>query len=136
MDAGRARLNSERTILQRQVRDDHAALQVAATLTNSVDRVSRLADVQERLRIAERRLTEIDHELTTLDRETITEAEVTHALADFDLLWQTLAPREQARVLELLIERVDYDGEHGQVSLTFRPCGIRTLTQELQESVA
>ena len=118
------------------MRDDHAALQVAATLTNSVDRVSRLADVQERLRIAERRLTEIDHELTTLDRETITEAEVTHALADFDLLWQTLAPREQARVLELLIERVDYDGEHGQVSLTFRPCGIRTLTQELQESVA
>jgi site-specific DNA recombinase len=45
-----------------------------------------------------------------------------------------LAPREQARILELLIDRVDYDGERGQVSLTFRPCGIRSLTQELQES--
>jgi hypothetical protein len=34
-------------------------------------------------------------------------------------------------VLELLIERVEYDGQHGSVSLTFHPCGIKALTQEL-----
>jgi hypothetical protein len=38
-----------------------------------------------------------------------------------------------------LVERVEYDGEHGNVSLTFHPCGIKSLTQELtnqQEDVA
>ena len=40
-------------------------------------------------------------------------------------------PREQARLLELLVERVEYDGEHGNVSLTFHPCGIKSLTEEL-----
>lgn len=133
LNEGQTRLKSERTVLQRQVRDDHASLQVAATLTNSGARVSRLAEVQERLRVAEQRLTEIDDELSTLEQNAVNEADVTRALADFDRLWQSLAPREQTRILELLIECVDYDGERGQVSLTFRQCGIRSLTHELQE---
>lgn len=56
---------------------------------------------------------------------------ITKVLASFDQLWDSLSPREQARVLELLIERIDYDGQHGSVSLTFHPCGIKALTQEL-----
>ena len=134
MDEGRVRLTSERTALQRQVRDDHQALQMAATLTNPVERASWLAEVQERLRVAERRLTEIDDELARLDQSAISDDEVARSLADFDQVWQSLAPREQARMLELLIERVEYDGERSQVSLTFRPCGVRSLTHELQES--
>jgi site-specific DNA recombinase len=59
------------------------------------------------------------------------EAEVASALGDFDKLWETLAPREQSRVLELLGEWVDYDGEHGRISLMFHPAGIKSLTHEL-----
>ena len=106
----------------------------ASTLADAVERVTVLATVQERLRVAERRLSEIDSELTRLDQNMVSDAEVARSLAEFDQVWQTLAPREQARILELLVERVDYDGERGQVSLTFRPCGIRSLTHELQES--
>ncbi len=51
-------------------------------------------------------------------------------LAEFHQSWETLAPRDQARVIELLIERIDYRGKEGQISLTFRPSGIQTLTQE------
>ena len=125
------RLNHERVALQQQLRDDNARLQAAAAMTDHVGRVSGLADVQQCIRVAERRLTEIDNALISLRDELVDEAEVSRVLADFDQLWETLAPREQGRVLELLVERVEYDGQHGSVSLTFHACGIRALTQEL-----
>ncbi len=56
---------------------------------------------------------------------------MSRVLAEFDQLWETLAPREQGRVLGLLVERVEYDGQRGSVSLTFHACGIRALAQEL-----
>jgi len=134
VETSRRTFTAEQTILQRQVRSHHDLLQAASTLADAVERVSVLANVQERLRVAERRQSEIDSELTRLDQNMISDDEVTRSLAEFDQVWQTLVPREQARILELLVERVDYDGERGQVSLTFRPCGIRSLTHELQES--
>ncbi|MCX6633471.1 MAG: hypothetical protein NT090_00010 [Acidobacteria bacterium] len=51
----------------------------------------------------------------------------------FDPVWESLAPREQARVVQLLVERVAYDGRDGQISVTFRPTGIKTLAAELAE---
>ncbi|HON69193.1 MAG TPA: hypothetical protein PLS23_22165 [Phycisphaerae bacterium] len=51
----------------------------------------------------------------------------------FEPVWDTLAPREQARILHLLIQRVDYDGVNGNVSITFHPTGIKTLADELNE---
>jgi hypothetical protein len=35
---------------------------------------------------------------------------------------------------QLLVERVDYDGQNGSVSITFRPTGIKTLGAELEET--
>jgi site-specific DNA recombinase len=61
----------------------------------------------------------------------VDEAEVSRALVDFDKLWETIAPLEKSRVLELLVERVDYDGEQGRISLTFHATGIKSLTDEL-----
>ena len=128
------RLSNERVALQQQLRDDHARLQVAAGMTNDVQRASRLADVQDHIRTSDRRLSEIENELESLIGKRVSEAEVATALANFDQLWDALAPREQRRVLELLIERVDYDGQRGKVSLTFQPCGIQSLTRELTNS--
>ena len=101
----------------------------SSSLTAS-QRVSQLADLQDLLRTTERRLTEIDNELSVLRANQINESEITHLLAHFHQTWHALAPRDQARVLELLIERIDYRGQDGQISLTFRPTGIQTLTQE------
>ena len=80
---------------------------------------------------AERRVTQIDDELATLEGDLIDEREVAAALADFDALWECLVPREQARVIELLVERVAYDGQGGNVAITFRPSGIKALAGEL-----
>ena len=90
----------------------------------------RLADLQERVQGAERRLTEIREESVRLRAGLVGEDEVATALGEFDPLWQSLSPREQARILHLLIERVDYNGEDETVSVTFRPSGIRELAEE------
>jgi hypothetical protein len=38
--------------------------------------------------------------------------------------------QEQARVVQLLIERIDYDGAQGNLAITFRPGGVRALAQQ------
>ncbi len=129
-EVGISRLNDERSSLQHHLRAQHADLQATASLPSTTKRVSQLADLQERIGTTERRLTEIDSELTALRANQIDESEVTRLLANFHHTWDALAPRDQAHVLELLIERIDYRGKEGQISLTFRPSGIQTLTQE------
>jgi hypothetical protein len=42
-----------------------------------------------------------------------------------------MTPQEQARVLRLLVSRVDYDGKHGKASITFQPLGLKTLAREM-----
>ena len=91
----------------------------------------RLADLHDRIRTSERRLTEINQQIAALDGETVTEAEVQQALALFDPVWESLTPREQARIIELLVEHVTYDGAAGKVSITFHHSGIKTLADEL-----
>jgi site-specific DNA recombinase len=85
------------------------------------------ADFQERVQTAERRLSELGDERERLQRDLIDEADAARALASFDPVWETLSPREQARLLQLLIERVDYDGRDGTISITFHPSGIKAL---------
>ena len=76
-------------------------------------------------------MSEIDSELATLGGTLVDEAEVTAALAEFDAVWDCLAPREQARVVELLVEQVVYDHDRGGVAIAFRETGIKTLVSEL-----
>jgi site-specific DNA recombinase len=45
-----------------------------------------------------------------------------------------LTPREQARIVELLVQRVDFDGATNKVSITFHPSGIKTLVDELNKN--
>ncbi len=75
----------------------------------------------------EQRLTEIREEEYGLQTELVDEDEVAEALRAFASLWESFSPREQARVIELLIERIDYDGANSTVSVTFRPAGITEI---------
>ncbi len=125
------RLNAERAELRGRLRDDHGELGRLAASMRPGD--PSLADAHDRIRDAERRVTEVDDELATLDGDLVDEAEVVAALADFDAVWDCLAPREQSRVIELLVEHVNYDGDRGNISITFRPSGIKTLVGELAQ---
>jgi site-specific DNA recombinase len=125
------RLQREREALKQQLRDDHAELQRLASVNSNGERTARLAQVQEQICTAERRVTEIDNEFAKRAGEVVNEAEVAEALADFDSVWEALAPREQIRVMQLLIERIEFDGHRGSMSITFRPTGIKSLADEL-----
>ena len=48
-------------------------------------------------------------------------------LTEFDDLWESIPLQERARLIELLIERVDYDGAAGKIKITFHPTGIASI---------
>jgi len=123
------RLKAERAGLLARLRKDHAELGRLAAASHPSD--PDFVDAHDRIGNADRRVTAIDDELAALNGNLIDEAEVAAALGDFDAVWDCLAPREQARVIELLVEQISYDGKDGNISITFRPTGIKTLAGEL-----
>src|SRR5262249_22756889 len=60
----------------------------------------------------------------------VTEEEVRTSLTEFGALWDELFPAEQARIIQLLIDRVEIrlDG----LNITLRNGGLTSLTNELQ----
>jgi len=60
----------------------------------------------------------------------ISEAEVRGALVGFDELWDELFPAEQARIVELLVERIDMHAERMDITLKIQ--GLTSLSSELQ----
>jgi hypothetical protein len=72
-------------------------------------------------------VTETDARLAELQTERIDATDVATALGDFDNVWRALSPREQARMLHLLVRRVDFDSADGTITVAFRAAGIRAL---------
>jgi len=130
-------LEVEKRALERDLRRHNTELRdLAGRLATNGTATDRVADLQDRIRVAEQRSTQVREELIVLGRELVDENEVARALSLFDPVWETLSPREQVRVIRLLVQRVDYDGEKGTVSVTFHPAGIKTLADELEEANA
>ena len=93
--------------------------------------VARLAELQERVALVVGRVQKVRAQIREVHDGLLDEGQAATALALFDPVWQGLSPGEQARVLGLLVQRVDYDGARGTVSITFHPAGIRALADEL-----
>jgi len=126
----------ERTGLKRQLERDHRELRELAVGSTTADSAAQIAHLHARIADAERRLAVIDARAAELDAETITGEEAAAAFADFDGMWSSLIPREQARLLRLLISAVDYDATVGTVAVTFRPTSIRALLARRLEEAA
>src|SRR5258705_10280134 len=60
----------------------------------------------------------------------LAESEVRGALLEFEPLWNELFPAEQARVVELLVERVDLQPDG--IDLRLRVEGLTSLCSELR----
>jgi len=126
-----AELETEQAGLEKDLARHNADLRkLAGQIARNGTAADRMADIQERIRVAERRATDVRKELIALGRELVDERDVTRSLALFTPVWDSLSPREQVRVMQLLVERVDYDGEKGTVSVTFHPTGIGALAEE------
>jgi site-specific DNA recombinase len=66
-----------------------------------------------------------------LHRE-VTEREVRSALAEFEELWDELFPAEQARIIELLVQRVNVHSDRVEVALKIE--GLTSLHSELRQA--
>jgi site-specific DNA recombinase len=128
-------LEAERRSLERELgtwsTEVRSLLDHIAPGDSNTPAIARLADLQERIRLAERRSTEVREQVIALGSQIVDQREVTQAMTVFDPVWESLTPREQTRVIHLLVQRVDYDGASGKVSITFHPKGIKTLADEL-----
>ena len=60
----------------------------------------------------------------------VEEPEVRKAIADFEPLWDELFPAEQARIVQLLIERVDVSIDGAAIRL--RTSGIASLIADVR----
>ena len=90
----------------------------------------RRREVEAEFDAVTRRLEQLRAELAALNHQAIDEKDLKAALASFEPVWQELSPAERARILHLLIEEVRYDAEAGEVAITFRPGGVRSLARE------
>ena len=63
------------------------------------------------------------------EQDDVTEDEAREALLKFDPLWDELFPAEQARIVHLMVERVDVRSYGVEVRL--RPNGLSGLTREV-----
>jgi site-specific DNA recombinase len=130
-----AELEAERGLLARELARWHAELRSVAVPVGEGDTdpdlPARLAGLQERIQAAERRTVQIRDQVQAIRVKRLDKHAARQALAAFDPVWQTLAPQEQARVVDLLVRRVDYDGGKGSVAISFHPTGIQALADEL-----
>ena len=125
-------LKTEQKVAERELACHHAALKKLAVAPDT----DRLAALQDQIAAVERRLTAVAEKLLACGQQRIEPEQVHTALTAFDPVWEQMAPKEQARVLALLVDRIDYDGKEGTVSVTFHPTGIAALAREQSHEVA
>ncbi|HOQ48112.1 MAG TPA: recombinase family protein [Bryobacteraceae bacterium] len=137
---GTEELAAEEARLQRELGDYdlqlHTVVMQPSTEGDIERTTARLADLQERIAVAQRRLVEVRERAERLQCGTLDPTEVARALAEFDPVWESLTAHEQARLLHLFIERIDYDGREGLISITFHPTGIKMLLNRQAEGDA
>lgn len=130
LEAELAELQSERGRLERETARHHAEIRkLAVNRTGAGATTGRIADVNEQLALAENRLAEVRAAIADRQQEQITAEDVDAAFTDFDRVWETLSPREQSRLLALLISRVEFDAQESTVEVTYHPAGIKALVE-------
>jgi site-specific DNA recombinase len=96
--------------------------------------LERLGEVTGDLGALAGRVEEVRGELAALDSQVMDEADLRAALEGFDPAWDQLFPQERARILSVLLDAVIYDGKRGEVSLKFRPGGVRMLGERQERA--
>ncbi len=92
--------------------------------------IALLADCQRQQRDIESKLTELNARLTALQEDVLSADDLHAAIRAFFPAWESLTLQERIRLLRLLVQQVTYDGERGEIAVTFRPSGIKILETE------
>ncbi len=131
------RLTTERKMIERGLARCHAEIRRATTSQPPTSTaMARIADVTDQVGQSERRLSEIEGQIAESQRDLVTESDVAAAFADFDNLWKALVPREQVRLINLLVHRVEFDAADSSIEISFHPSGINALATGTEDPPA
>ena len=113
-------LRSESSLLSKKISQTNRNMN---TLLKSSDTDSSevLRHLNNESQQAEARQREIENKLQKLPTKQIDGKDAMEAFQDFDPIWNALSPKKQARVLQLMIERIEYDSTEGKqrISITY-----------------
>ena len=90
-----------------------------------------LGKVQELVTTLQFRHVEVKAALDAIKTQDVNRDDLAKALEDFDPIWDVLMTPEKERVLQLLIEQVDYHGGTGEMAITWRLSGFGELAAEV-----
>lgn len=124
-------LRSNREKVQAEITGLLKAL--ASGQTNGPAISGRLSDLEEQAAKLGQRLAEVERERQAADQTNIDPNDLASALSLFDPIWEVLFPAEQARIIELLIQQIEYNGKSGKLAVTFHPTGIKALAGEVNQ---
>lgn len=94
-----------------------------------------LSRLQDQIRERQQEAANLNAAMTKVQHRMLNRDELAGAVEAFDPLWNTLPPAQRARLVQLLVERIEYDAQSEAISLTFHPTGIKTLTEQRHEEV-
>lgn len=126
-------LSEKRSIqgtLRRQTQDRAgllSALPQAGKAAPSI--MNKIAETDDSIEVLQERRQELERRLIALETSAVTEDEVAMALRGFEVVWRELLPREQQRLLRLLIEKVRFEAGVGEVEISYRAGGIKALLE-------
>ncbi len=127
-EAEQTKMQSEHVDLERELVRYHADIRrLVADATSNEHALARVAELNCKISAAEQRLVEIKTELAKAEADYISDSALSDAFRQFDAMWNALSPRDRARAVALLVERVEYDASDSSITITFQSTGIKTL---------
>ncbi len=120
-------LNQESKLLTGHIHAAYGELSQVSICPGAEDR---MAKIQTEIDKHQRRLAEIRRTLDSLTTTRIERDDVKRVFSKFDPLWNAMSPLDQSHLLRLLIDKIDYDGQSGEIELQLHPAGIRTLIDQ------
>ena len=141
--AARKIQKTERVKLEAQRRREEKKLaKVRSEITGLVTAISkgtaqghsisaRLDELEGKAGTLQGRLADLDRQITALDGAVIDKHDLAEALSLFDPIWDVLYPTERARIIQLLIDHVEFHGKATPLDIEFSPAGVRLLANEL-----
>lgn len=117
--------------LTRQLARQHAEIGKLAATTGPLA-TALIAELSAQVGAGQRQMADLETQVTERTNRQATEAEVAGAFGNFNTLWNTLSPREQAQVLGLLIARAEFDAQASTVAVEFHAAGIQSLGQKME----
>jgi site-specific DNA recombinase len=109
------------------LKEDHA--EIAHLLATSAG-PDLIESTQARIDKNETRLKELRDAIDNHRPIRVSHASIRKTLGELDQAWDAFPPRDRCRLMEMLIERIEYDGVAGTIDITFHPAGLSSLGQD------